>query len=40
MNKKEILDTLKKYNLKTEKYIIISSAAMVLNNIMKIKDIE
>lgn len=33
MNKKEILNTLKKYNLKTEKYIIISSAAMVLNNI-------
>ena len=41
MNKKEILNTLKKYNLKTEKYIIISSAAMVLNNIKKeTKDIE
>lgn len=41
MNKKEILETLKKYNLKTEKYIIISSAAMVLNNIKKeTKDID
>ena len=41
MNKKEILNTLKKYNLKTEKYIIISSAAMVLNNIKKeTKDID
>ena len=41
MNKKEILKTLKKYDLKTEKYIIISSAAMVLNNIKEdIKDID
>ena len=41
MNKKEILKTLKKYNLKKEKYIIISSAAMVLNNIKKeTKDID
>lgn len=41
MNKKEILNILKKYNLKTEKYIIISSAAMVLNNIKKeTKDID
>lgn len=41
MNKKEILNTLKKYNLKTEQYIIISSAAMVLNNIKKeTKDID
>ena len=35
MNKKEILATLKKYNLKSENFIIISSAAMVLNNIKK-----
>lgn len=41
MNKKEILKKLKKYNLKEEKYIIISSAAMVLNNIKKeTKDID
>ena len=41
MNKKQIIETLKKYNLKDEKYIIISSAAMVLNNIKKeTKDID
>ena len=41
MNKKEILETLKKYNLKNEKYIIISSAAMVLNDIKKeTKDVD
>ena len=41
MNKKEILATLKKYNLKSENFIIISSAAMVLNNIKEeTKDID
>ena len=41
MNKKEILSTLKKYNLKSENFIIISSAAMVLNNIKEeTKDID
>lgn len=33
MNKKEIIEALKKYNLNQEKYVIISGAAMVINGI-------
>lgn len=35
MNKKEIIEVLKKYNLNKEKYVIISGAAMVFNNIKR-----
>lgn len=41
MNKKEIIETLKKYNLEQKKYKILSSAAMVINNIKgETKDID
>lgn len=41
MNKKDIIDTLKKYNFDSTKYIVISSAAMVLLGIKDTtKDID
>lgn len=41
MNKKDIIDTLKKYNFDSTKYIVISSAAMVLLGIKNTtKDID
>lgn len=41
MNKKDIIDTLKKYNFDSTKYILISSAAMVLLGIKDTtKDID
>lgn len=41
MNKKDIIDTLKKYNFNSTKYIVISSAAMVLLGIKDTtKDID
>ena len=33
MNKKEIIDILRKYNFDKDKYVVISGAAMVLNNL-------